>query len=71
MAQGSTSDVQNKAAEAGGNLEKINLQLQTQILAALTALLVETRIQTDLLVSGLNIQKVDLDAMRIDPSYGG
>lgn len=71
MAQGSTSDVQNKAAESGGNLEKINLQLQTQTLAALTALVVEMRIQNDLLVTGLNIQGVDLNALRTDPSYGG
>ena len=79
MAQGSTADVANKSLEAGGNLAAINTQLQIAILETMQALLVETRIQTDLLMTGLNIEKVNIRALRQeyltavmnDPNFGG
>lgn len=79
MAQGSTADLQNKAAETGGNLSAINSQLQIAILETMQSILVEMRVQTDVLMVGLNVEKMNvsglrseyLNAIKNDPNYGG
>lgn len=62
MSQG-TAKPKNRARETGGNLEKLLATQQIEIAEALQNLLIEARVQTYILASGLNVRD-DLDQLR-------